>query len=121
MSVKSVNRSGLRSALPVPNMLEKLQILLGSERKSGTAVSEFHVRLAVCQPVTRKAVLLRSSRWFYAKLTCKSASTEGHSPSDMIQYNIGTFLPVAALPFVFLANRGIKKDEELVKSLDRLR
>ena len=43
------------------------------------------------------------------------------SSVDMIQYKIGTFLPVAALPFVFLANRGIKKDEALVKSLDRLR
>ena len=40
---------------------------------------------------------------------------------DKIQYEIGAFLPVAALPFVFLANRGIKKDEALVKSLDRLR
>lgn len=43
------------------------------------------------------------------------------SSLDNIQYKIGTFLPVAALPFVFLANRGIKKDEKLVKSLDRLR
>ena len=29
------------------------------------------------------------------------------SSVDMIQYKIGAFLPVAALPFVFLANRGI--------------
>jgi len=41
--------------------------------------------------------------------------------SENIQHRIGAFLPVAALPFVFLANRGIKKDEDLVKSLDRLR
>jgi len=31
------------------------------------------------------------------------------------------FLPVAALAFQFLANRGIKADEKLVKSMDRLR
>ncbi len=43
------------------------------------------------------------------------------SLGDNIQHKIGAFLPVAALPFVFLANRGIKKDEDLVKSLDRLR
>jgi hypothetical protein len=36
-------------------------------------------------------------------------------------YYIGAFLPVAALPFIFLANRAIKKDEKLIKSLDRLR
>ena len=36
-------------------------------------------------------------------------------------YHIGAFLPVATLPFIFLANRAIKKDEKLIKSLDRLR
>lgn len=38
-----------------------------------------------------------------------------------ISYGIGMFLPVAALAFQFLANRGIKADEKLVKSMDRLR
>ncbi len=36
-------------------------------------------------------------------------------------YGIATYLPVIALVFHHLANRAIKKDEELVKSLDRLR
>lgn len=40
---------------------------------------------------------------------------------NTIIYGIGAFLPVAALPFIFLANRAIKKDEKLIKSLDRLR
>ena len=34
---------------------------------------------------------------------------------------IGFYLPIGAVTFQFLANRGIKKDEELVKSVDRLR
>lgn len=38
-----------------------------------------------------------------------------------ISYGIGMFLPVAALVFQFLANRGIKADEKLIKSMDRLR
>jgi len=38
-----------------------------------------------------------------------------------ISYGVGMFLPVAALAFQFLANRGIKADEKLVKSMDRLR
>lgn len=38
-----------------------------------------------------------------------------------ILHHIGFYLPVAALPLCFLAVRGIKKDEALVKSLDRIR
>lgn len=38
-----------------------------------------------------------------------------------VSYDVGFYLPVAALAFLFLANRSIKKDEELVRSLDRLR
>lgn len=41
--------------------------------------------------------------------------------SVKIEYLVSTYLPVIALVFLFLANRGIKRDEELVKSLDRLR
>lgn len=40
---------------------------------------------------------------------------------DTLSYGVSTFLPVVALALLILANRGIKKDEELVKSLDRLR
>lgn len=38
-----------------------------------------------------------------------------------VSYGIGMFLPVACLVFNFLANRGIKNDEKLINSLDRLR
>ena len=34
---------------------------------------------------------------------------------------IGMFLPVLAILFIVLANKAIKKDEHLVKSVDRLR
>lgn len=40
---------------------------------------------------------------------------------DAISYQIGMFLPVVSFAFTFLANRSIKKDEELVKSVERLR
>jgi len=36
-------------------------------------------------------------------------------------YGIGLYLMVSAIPLIFLANRGIKNDEKLIKSLDRLR
>ncbi|WP_306350982.1 DUF4293 domain-containing protein [Flavobacterium sp. '19STA2R22 D10 B1'] len=34
---------------------------------------------------------------------------------------IGLFLPIVSIVFLALANKAIKKDEELVKSVDRLR
>ncbi len=34
---------------------------------------------------------------------------------------IGMFLPIVAIVFLALANKAIKKDEDLVKSVDRLR
>ncbi|MFA7446069.1 MAG: DUF4293 domain-containing protein [Flavobacteriaceae bacterium] len=34
---------------------------------------------------------------------------------------IGLFLPIASIVFLVLANRAVKRDEELVKSVDRLR
>ena len=36
-------------------------------------------------------------------------------------YHVGFYMPVAAVVMSFLAVRGIKKDEKLVKSLDRIR
>ena len=43
------------------------------------------------------------------------------SATDNIKYGAGIYFPIVALVFVFLANRAIKKDEDLVRSLDRLR
>ena len=37
------------------------------------------------------------------------------------QLHIGAFLPFAAIFFLSMANRGIRKDENLVRSLDRIR
>ncbi len=36
-------------------------------------------------------------------------------------YQWGGLLPIAMVVFLFLASRGIRKDEKLIKSLDRLR
>jgi hypothetical protein len=41
--------------------------------------------------------------------------------NDLPSYGMGTYFIVCTLPLVFLANRAIKKDEALIKSLDRLR
>ena len=41
--------------------------------------------------------------------------------NDGVQYLYSMYLLIASLPIIFLANRAIKKDDMLVKSLDRLR
>jgi hypothetical protein len=38
-----------------------------------------------------------------------------------VMHHVGFYLPVAAIVLAFLGVRGIKKDEDLVKSLDRIR
>jgi len=50
-------------------------------------------------------------------------SLKGHFEIDSaaVSYGVSMFLPVAALPIMFMANRNIRKDEDLIKSLDRLR
>lgn len=42
-------------------------------------------------------------------------------PGEKSEKGIGMFIPVLAILFSVIANRAIKKDEDLVKSVDRLR
>jgi len=48
-------------------------------------------------------------------------SQQGNPSSNGIDDGLGLFLPVVALIFAVLANIFIKKDDKLVKSMDRLR
>ncbi|WP_268223263.1 DUF4293 domain-containing protein [Sinomicrobium oceani] len=41
--------------------------------------------------------------------------------SHISEKGIGMFIPVVSIVFLVLANKAIKKDEDLVKSVDRLR
>lgn len=41
--------------------------------------------------------------------------------AEASEKGIGMFLPIASIVFLALANKAIKKDEDLVKSVDRLR
>ena len=44
-----------------------------------------------------------------------------NSSLQSINYSLSMYLLVACLPIIFLANRAIKKDQNLVSSMDRLR
>jgi len=50
----------------------------------------------------------------------RSLSLSGETP-EVSEKGIGMFLPIVAIVFLVLANKAIKKDEDLVKSVDRLR
>ena len=50
----------------------------------------------------------------------RSLNLSGETPA-VSEKGIGMFLPVLAIVFLVLANKAIKKDEDLVKSVDRLR
>ena len=50
----------------------------------------------------------------------RSLNLSGETPA-VSEKGIGMFLPVVAVVLLVLANKAIKKDEDLVKSVDRLR
>ncbi len=71
--------------------------------------------------ITRLAFLLHLTYVVYLFFAIENLA-ETHFGEDIrILHHVGFYLPVAALPLCFLAVRGIKKDEALVKSLDRIR
>lgn len=56
---------------------------------------------------------------FFALSTLPEGILEGTLPQ--VNYTFASFLPIASVVFLVLALRGIKKDEKLIKSLDRIR
>ncbi len=49
------------------------------------------------------------------------ADTMSSNMNQRVQYRYGSYLPLIELVFLFLASRAVKKDDDLVKSADRLR
>ena len=43
------------------------------------------------------------------------------TPEKSVGFGFGTFLPIISIVMLVLANKAIKKDEDLIKSVDRLR
>lgn len=50
----------------------------------------------------------------------RALNLSGETPA-VSEKGIGMFLPIVSIVFLVLANKAIKKDEDLVKSVDRLR
>ena len=83
-----------------------VSIFLFKNRTLQIRLSYLSILLALLLPVVAFVFLYRE--------TSKVSNIELNS-------GVATFLPIAVLLFVFLALRFIKKDDKLVKSMDRLR
>ncbi len=94
--------------IPVVALFSLVQLLLFKNRKRQIGVGRVNLIFVV-------ALI---GLLFYTTLTMGSKLSGAEVETG---YGIGLFLPVVALAFIILANRGIVKDEKLVKSLDRLR
>lgn len=51
----------------------------------------------------------------------RSLNLSGETANVVSEKGIGMFLPIVSIVLLVLANKAIKKDEDLVKSVDRLR
>jgi hypothetical protein len=71
--------------------------------------------------VTRLGFLMNLGFIVYLFFAIDSIHSQLYGDEVSILYHAGFYLPVVAIAFLFLAIRGIKKDEALVKSLDRIR
>ncbi len=71
--------------------------------------------------ITRLAFLSNLAYAVYLFFAIDAIAELQFTADIRILHHVGFYMPVAALPLCFLAVRGIKKDEALVKSLDRIR
>lgn len=88
-------------------ILSVISIFLFRKRKVQLKIGYLIIVMAILLPVI--AFLL---------FTSTSADAD---PNVQVNDQIGMFLPLGAILFATLANHFIKKDEKLVKSMDRLR
>jgi len=51
----------------------------------------------------------------------RTLTVSGEASEIVSEKGIGMFLPIVSIVLLVLANKAIKKDEDLVKSVDRLR
>jgi hypothetical protein len=71
--------------------------------------------------IARLGFLLNLGFLVYLFFAVDSIYRENYGEEVEVLYHAGFYMPVIAIAFLFLAVRGIKKDEALVKSLDRIR
>lgn len=86
----------------------------------GVAIG-FYKRRKKQHTVTRLAMLVFAGYVVYLLFGIARVREVLFTPETGVLYHAAFYMPVAAMVFCFLAIRGIKRDEELVRSLDRIR
>lgn len=67
------------------------------------------------------AIVLNIGFIAYYLMGLESFKTAHVPPINSSAFGVASFMPIASIIFLFLAIGGIRKDQKLVKSLDRLR
>jgi hypothetical protein len=86
---------------------------------SWIAIFKFKKRLTQIKLGTLNSLLITGSLIYLAYLTYSAQSEL--LPNILGQYKLGFFMPVVALILNSIANRFIRRDEKLVRSVDRIR
>lgn len=110
--LSATNGSSLKADLNIPLIASAIIIAILS------FVNIFLFRNRAFQKrICSLIVILIAALYFWIFRTAREipGGLEGTS------YGAGAFLPLVAILFCFLAIRGIKKDEQLIRSADRLR
>lgn len=71
--------------------------------------------------LVRLAFLVNLGYMVYIFFSVDAINAELYDGALSVLYHAGFYMPVIAIALCFLATRGIKKDEALVRSLDRIR
>jgi len=107
MSVRVGNDYLLLLVALVTAVLPFIDIFLFKNRKQQRGLAVLSILLNI--------VFIALMMWKITSFNNKNATATDHT------YWVGAVLPVISIIFLFMAMRGIRKDEKLVKSLDRLR
>ncbi|UKN01247.1 DUF4293 domain-containing protein [Paracrocinitomix mangrovi] len=96
-------------------MLSLIALFLYKNRKRQMLVCRFNLILNILLAVSLTVFYYLGKGILEEELTKKGFDAVGFS------VDVGFFLAVATIPFLILAIRGIKHDENLLKSIDRIR
>jgi len=102
--VVAMDETSYFGAFAVSTILSLLAIFLYNNRKLQTVINRLNILLN----------LILLGVFVYRALTMSGATA-------VAEKGIGMFIPILSIVLLVLANRAIRKDEQLVKSVDRLR
>ena len=102
--VVAMDENAYFGAFALSTLLSIIAIFLYRNRKLQTVINRLNILLN----------LILLGVFVYRALTMSGATA-------VAEKGIGMFIPILSIVLLVLANRAIRKDEQLVKSVDRLR